>query len=158
MNELVGGFGAAFASRLPDRRRVAFFMLINYDESVGDRAEAAIEAVVVPRQARRRDGWRKSIVKRPPGRRCLQSDRAAPDGIVPWEQNANQASITVNHCLLTEIGNEVYAGTQVTGLVEFKLLKSVPIRPRRSERSRRERSAAVGGMIDKYVGYYTPTF
>lgn len=176
MNELVAlALVAAFASKdYQTAGAVAFFMLITItiEKRTAIGAEAAIEAVVrlTPRQARRIvDGVEEEVdalndLQVGDVCRVRPGENFPADGIVTMgTSTVNQASITGESLPVDkEIGNEVYAGTQnLTGLVEFKVTKigsDTTLGKVRNLIADAERSKLpIMRMIDKYVGYYTPT-
>ncbi len=152
---------------------VAFFMLvtITIERRTARGAEASIEAIVrlTPRQARRLvDGKEErvdalelavdDVVRVRPG------ENFPADGtIVNGSSTVNQASITGESLPVDKgVDQEVYAGTQnLTGLVEVRVtrvgtdttLGKVKDLIVAAEKSR----LPIMRMVDRYVGYYTPT-
>ena len=176
MNELVAlALVAAFASRdYQTAGAVAFFMLITItiEKRTAIGAEAAIEAVVrlTPRLARRIvDGVEEEVdaftdVQAGDVCRVRPGENFPADGIVTvGSSTVNQASITGESLPADKsVGNEVYAGTQnLTGLVEFRVTRigsDTTLGKVRNLIADAERSKLpIMRMIDKYVGYYTPT-
>ncbi|MBP5674179.1 MAG: cadmium-translocating P-type ATPase [Victivallales bacterium] len=176
MNELVAlALVAAFASRdYQTAGAVAFFMLITItiEKRTAIGAEAAIEAVVrlTPRLARRIvDGVEEEVdaftdLQAGDVCRVRPGENFPADGIVTvGSSTVNQASITGESLPADKsVGNEVYAGTQnLTGLVEFRVTRigsDTTLGKVRNLIADAERSKLpIMRMIDKYVGYYTPT-
>ena len=176
MNELVAlALVAAFASKdYQTAGAVAFFMLITItiEKRTAIGAEAAIEAVVrlTPRLARRVvDGVEEEVdaftdLQAGDICRVRPGENFPADGIVTvGTSTVNQASITGESLPADKaVGNEVYAGTQnLTGLVEFRVTRigsDTTLGKVRNLIADAERSKLpIMRMIDKYVGYYTPT-
>ena len=176
MNELVAlALVAAFASKdYQTAGAVAFFMLITItiEKRTAIGAEAAIEAVVrlTPRLARRIvDGVEEEVdaftdLKAGDVCRVRPGENFPADGVVTVGMSTvNQASITGESLPADKVvGDEVYAGTQnLTGLVEFRVTRigsDTTLGKVRNLIADAERSKLpIMRMIDKYVGYYTPT-
>ncbi len=176
MNELVAlALVAAFASKdYQTAGAVAFFMLITItiEKRTAIGAEAAIEAVVrlTPRLARRIvDGNEEEVdaftdLKAGDVCRVRPGENFPADGVVTvGTSTVNQASITGESLPADKaVGDEVYAGTQnLTGLVEFRVTRigsDTTLGKVRNLIADAERSKLpIMRMIDKYVGYYTPT-
>ena len=176
MNELVAlALVAAFASKdYQTAGAVAFFMLITItiEKRTAIGAEAAIEAVVrlTPRLARRIvDGNEEEVdaftdLKAGDVCRVRPGENFPADGVVTVGMSTvNQASITGESLPADKVvGDEVYAGTQnLTGLVEFRVTRigsDTTLGKVRNLIADAERSKLpIMRMIDKYVGYYTPT-
>ena len=176
MNELVAlALVAAFASRdYQTAGAVAFFMLITItiEKRTAIGAEAAIEAVVrlTPRLARRIvDGVEEEVdaftdLQAGDVCRVRPGENFPADGVVTvGSSTVNQASITGESLPADKsVGDEVYAGTQnLTGLVEFRVTRigsDTTLGKVRNLIADAERSKLpIMRMIDKYVGYYTPT-
>lgn len=176
MNELVAlALVAAFASKdYQTAGAVAFFMLITItiEKRTAIGAEAAIEAVVrlTPRLARRIvDGVEEEVdaftdLKAGDVCRVRPGENFPADGVVTvGTSTVNQASITGESLPADKAaGDEVYAGTQnLTGLVEFRVTRigsDTTLGKVRNLIADAERSKLpIMRMIDKYVGYYTPT-
>ena len=176
MNELVAlALVAAFASKdYQTAGAVAFFMLITItiEKRTAIGAEAAIEAVVrlTPRLARRIvDGVEEEVdaftdLKAGDVCRVRPGENFPADGVVTvGTSTVNQASITGESLPADKaVGDEVYAGTQnLTGLVEFRVTRigsDTTLGKVRNLIADAERSKLpIMRMIDKYVGYYTPT-
>ena len=176
MNELVAlALVAAFASKdYQTAGAVAFFMLITItiEKRTAIGAEAAIEAVVrlTPRLARRIvDGVEEEVdaftdLKAGDVCRVRPGENFPADGVVTvGTSTVNQASITGESLPVDKaVGDEVYAGTQnLTGLVEFRVTRigsDTTLGKVRNLIADAERSKLpIMRMIDKYVGYYTPT-
>ena len=176
MNELVAlALVAAFASKdYQTAGAVAFFMLITItiEKRTAIGAEAAIEAVVrlTPRLARRIvDGVEEEVdaftdLKAGDVCRVRPGENFPADGMVTvGTSTVNQASITGESLPADKaVGDEVYAGTQnLTGLVEFRVTRigsDTTLGKVRNLIADAERSKLpIMRMIDKYVGYYTPT-
>ena len=176
MNELVAlALVAAFASKdYQTAGAVAFFMLITItiEKRTVIGAEAAIEAVVrlTPRLARRIvDGVEEEVdaftdLKAGDVCRVRPGENFPADGVVTVGMSTvNQASITGESLPADKaVGDEVYAGTQnLTGLVEFRVTRigsDTTLGKVRNLIADAERSKLpIMRMIDKYVGYYTPT-
>ena len=176
MNELVAlALVAAFASKdYQTAGAVAFFMLITItiEKRTAIGAEAAIEAVVrlTPRLARRIvDGAEEEVdaftdLKAGDVCRVRPGENFPADGVVTvGTSTVNQASITGESLPADKaVGDEVYAGTQnLTGLVEFRVTRigsDTTLGKVRNLIADAERSKLpIMRMIDKYVGYYTPT-
>ena len=176
MNELVAlALVAAFASKdYQTAGAVAFFMLITItiEKRTAIGAEAAIEAVVrlTPRLARRIvDGVEEEVdaftdLKAGNVCRVRPGENFPADGVVTvGTSTVNQASITGESLPADKaVGDEVYAGTQnLTGLVEFRVTRigsDTTLGKVRNLIADAERSKLpIMRMIDKYVGYYTPT-
>ena len=176
MNELVAlALIAAFAHR--DYRTagaVAFFMLITItiERKTAIGAEASIEALVrlTPRRARRlREGAEEEEVDA----LALQVDdvcRIRPgenlpaDGtIISGSSSVNQSSITGESLPVDkDLGDEVYAGTQnLTGLMEIRVTRvgqdTTLGKVRNLIVAAEQSKLPIMRMIDRYVGYYTPT-
>jgi len=176
MNELVAlALLAAFANgEYRTAGAVAFFMLvtITLERKTAIGAEAAIEAVVrlTPRQARRVVNGREEQVDAFDELRVGDLCRVRPgenypaDGtIVTGMSTVNQASITGESLPVDKaVEDEVYAGTQnLTGLVDFRVTRigtDTTLGKVRHLIADAERSKLpIMRMIDRYVGYYTPT-
>jgi Cd2+/Zn2+-exporting ATPase len=176
MNELVAlALLAAFANgEYRTAGAVAFFMLvtITLERKTAIGAEAAIEAVVrlTPRVARRIVDGREEQVDAFDELRVGDVCRVRPgenlpaDGvIVTGNSSVNQASITGESLPVDKAaGDEVYAGTQnLTGLVDFRVTRigtDTTLGKVRHLIADAERSKLpIMRMIDRYVGYYTPT-
>ncbi|MBN2449831.1 MAG: cation-translocating P-type ATPase [Lentisphaeria bacterium] len=176
MNELVAlALLAAFANgEYRTAGAVAFFMLvtITLERRTAIGAEAAIEAVVrlTPRQARRVVEGREESVdafdELSLGDLCRvrPGENFPADGrIVSGTTAVNQASITGESLPVDKTAeDEVYAGTQnLTGLVDFRVTRigtDTTLGKVRSLIADAEQSRLpIMRMIDRYVGYYTPT-
>ena len=176
MNELVAlALVASFANEnYLTAGAVAFFMLITItiEKRTAIGAEAAIEAVVrlTPRMARRVVGDAEEEIDAFTDLRAGDVCRVRPgenfpaDGIITsGRSTVNQASITGESLPADkDVGNEVYAGTQnLTGLVEFRVTRigaDTTLGKVRNLIADAERSKLpIMRMIDRYVGYYTPT-
>jgi Cd2+/Zn2+-exporting ATPase len=176
MNELVAlALLAAFASgEYRTAGAVAFFMLvtITIERRTAIGAEAAIEAVVrlTPRLARRLVDGREEQVDAFDELRVGDLCRVRPgenypaDGLIEnGNSSVNQASITGESLPVDKAsGDEVYAGTQnLTGLVDFRVTRvgtDTTLGKVRHLIADAERSKLpIMRMIDRYVGYYTPT-
>ena len=175
MNELVAlALIAAFASR--DYRTagaVAFFMLITItiERKTAIGAEASIEALIrlTPRQARRLTDGREDEVdvlelKVDDVCRIRPGENFPADGvIVKGSSTVNQASITGESLPVDkDVAAEVYAGTQnLTGLVDVRVTRvgtDTTLGKVRELMVAAERSKLpIMRMIDRYVGFYTPT-
>ncbi len=175
MNELVAlALLAAFAdSDFHTAGAVAFFMLItiSIERRTAIGAEASIEALVrlTPRRARRlRDGKEEDVdaldLQVDDVCRIRPGENFPADGvIVSGTSSVNQASIT-GESLPVDKGNndEVYAGTQnLTSLVDVRINRvgeDTTLGKVRNLIVAAERSKLpIMRMVDKYVGYYTPT-
>jgi Cd2+/Zn2+-exporting ATPase len=175
MNELVTlALIAAFAAGdYITAGAVAFFMLvtiaIEHRTAVG--AEASIESLIrlTPRRARRLvDGQEEDVdvLNLQVGDICRirPGENLPADGVVVvGTSSVNQASITGESLPADKTtGDEVYAGTQnLTGLIEMRVtrvgtdttlgkVKDLIVAAERSK-------TPIMRMIDRYVGYYTPT-
>jgi Zn2+/Cd2+-exporting ATPase len=176
MNELVAlALLAAFANgEYRTAGAVAFFMLvtITLERKTAIGAEAAIEAVVrlTPRVARRIvDGQEQQVDafdELQVGNTCRvrPGENLPADGvIVTGSSSVNQASITGESLPVDKaVGDEVYAGTQnLTGLLDFRVTRigtDTTLGKVRHLIADAERSKLpIMRMIDRYVGYYTPT-
>jgi len=176
MNELVAlALLAAFANgEYRTAGAIAFFMLvtITLERRTAIGAEAAIEAVVrlTPRVARRLVDGREEQVDAFDELRVGDVCRVRPgenfpaDGtIVTGTSSVNQASITGESLPVDKaVDDEVYAGTQnLTGLVDFRVTRigtDTTLGKVRHLIADAERSKLpIMRMIDRYVGYYTPT-
>lgn len=176
MNELVAlALVASFANEnYLTAGTVAFFMLITItiEKRTAIGAEAAIEAVVrlTPRIARRVVGDREEEVDAFTDLKIGDVCRVRPGENFPADGIITQGRSTVNQASITgeslpvdkEVGNEAYAGTQnLTGLVEFRVTRigaDTTLGKVRNLIADAERSKLpIMRMIDKYVGYYTPT-
>ena len=176
MNELVAlALLAAFANgEYRTAGAVAFFMLvtITLERKTAIGAEAAIEAVVrlTPRVARRLVDGREEQVDAFDELRLGDLCRVRPgenfpaDGtILAGTSSVNQASITGESLPVDKaVDDEVYAGTQnLTGLVDFRVTRigtDTTLGKVRHLIADAERSKLpIMRMIDRYVGYYTPT-
>lgn len=175
MNELVTlALVAAFAAGdYITAGAVAFFMVvtiaIEHRTAIG--AEASIESIIrlTPRRARRLAEGREEevdVLELVVGDVCRvrPGENLPADGIVVGGTSSiNQASITGESLPVDKgEGDEVYAGTQnLTGLVEIRVtrvgtdttLGKVKDLILAAERSK----TPIMRMIDRYVGYYTPT-
>lgn len=175
MNELVAlALIAAFAHG--DYRTagaVAFFMLvtITIEQKTAKGAEASIEAIIrlTPREARRlADGNEilvdalelnvEDLVRVRPG------ENFPADGIITTgSSSVNQASITGESLPVDKgAGAEVYAGTQnLTGLVDVRVTRvgtdTTLGRVKDLIVAAEQSKLPIMRMIDRYVGYYTPT-
>lgn len=176
MNELVAlALLAAFANgEYRTAGAVAFFMLVTImlERKTAIGAEAAIEAVVrlTPRQARRIvDGVEEEVDafdELAVGDICRvrPGENFPADGvIVSGTSSVNQASITGESLPVDKsVDSEVYAGTQnLTGLIDFRVSRigtDTTLGKVRQLIADAERSKLpIMRMIDRYVGYYTPT-
>ncbi len=175
MNELVAlALLAAFAIR--DYRTagaVAFLMLISIvlEQRTAIGAQASIESLIrlTPRQARRlRDGKEEDVdvLSLLVGDICRirPGENFPADGvIVNGTSTVNQASITGESLPVDKVsGAEVYAGTQnLTGLVEVRVTrigKDTTLGKVRDLIVAAEHSRLpIMRMVDRYVGFYTPT-
>ena len=175
MNELVTlALIAAFADGdYATAGAVAFFMLvtiaIEHRTAIG--AEASIESLIrlTPKQARRLVDGKEvevEVLDLQVGDICRvrPGENLPADGVVVSGQSSvNQASITGESLPADKAeGDQVYAGTQnLTGLVDVRVtqvgtdttLGKVKSLIMAAERSK----TPVMRMIDRYVGYYTPT-
>ncbi len=176
MNELVAlALLAAFANEeYRTAGAVAFFMLvtITLERKTAIGAEAAIEAVVrlTPRQARRVVDGREELVDAFDELRVGDLCRVRPGESFPADGAIEAGTSTVNQASITgeslpvdkAVGDEVYAGTQnLTGLVDFRVTRigtDTTLGKVRHLIAAAERSKLpIMRMIDRYVGYYTPT-
>jgi len=175
MNELVAlALIAAFANR--DYRTagaVAFFMLITItiERKTAIGAEASIEALIrlTPRRARRLVDGAEAEVDALELRvddlvRIRPGESFPADGlIVTGSSSVNQASITGESLPVDKnVDDEVYAGTQnLTGAVDVRVTRvgqDTTLGKVRDLIVAAERSKLpFMRMIDRYVGYYTPT-
>lgn len=175
MNELVAlALLAAFAIR--DYRTagaVAFLMLISIvlEQRTAIGAEASIESLIrlTPRQARRLRGNQEEdvdVLSLQVGDICRirPGENFPADGvIVNGTSTVNQASITGESLPVDKVGGaEVYAGTQnLTGLVEVRVTrtgKDTTLGKVRDLIVAAEHSRLpIMRMVDRYVGFYTPT-
>lgn len=175
MNELVTlALIAAFAAGdYITAGAVAFFMVvtiaIEHRTAIG--AEASIESIIrlTPRRARRMIEGKEEevdVLELAVGDICRvrPGENLPADGVVvSGTSSVNQASITGESLPADKgEGDEVYAGTQnLTGLVDVRVtrvgtdttLGKVKDLILAAERSK----TPIMRMIDRYVGYYTPT-
>ena len=175
MNELVAlALMAAFAQHeYRTAGAVAFFMLltITIERKTAIGAEASIEALVrlTPRRARRLKGKDEEEVDAldlAVGDVCRvrPGENFPADGsMIEGTSTVNQASITGESLPVDKaVGDEVYAGTQnLTGRVDIEVTRvgiDTTLGKVRSLIVAAERSKLpIMRMIDRYVGFYTPT-
>jgi len=175
MNELVAlALIAAFAqAEYRTAGAVAFFMLltISLERRTAIGAEASIEELIrlTPRRARRVSGEDEEeveVLELKPGDVCLvrPGENFPADGtIATGASSVNQSSITGESLPVDKVVNdEVYAGTQnLTGAVRVRVSRvgtDTTLGQVRELIVAAEKSKLpIMRMIDRYVGFYTPT-